>query len=77
MKLRKQRVPDGLTSSWVARAWRGDGAEASHAIGVAEFMVNTQGEGTAAAVTERARIESVGSRLNRWGRGGGARHRRG
>ena len=51
MKLRLQRVPDGLASCRVAHAWRGGGAEAGKAIGVADVLVDAQGEATAAAGT--------------------------
>ena len=44
-----------LASWWMARAWIDLGAEAAHAIGVPDFMVNTQGKAAAEGGVRRGK----------------------
>jgi len=49
----------------VARAWRGEGAEAAHAIGVANMLMSTRGKAAAATGAGGAIVESGSTRLGR------------
>ena len=55
-------MSDELASWWLARTCRDGGAEAAHAIGVADVAVGTQDEAAASAGARRVGVVSVDSR---------------
>ena len=63
MRLQEHRGPRGLVS--VAHAWRGEGAEAAHAIGVANMLMHPRGKAAAATGAGGASVESGSTRLER------------